>query len=153
MPRRTFSIAPLAFALATFAAPGLAAAQAVEVMKSPTCGCCTAWAEHMQHAGFDVALRDTPDDMLAQAKARLGITIATASCHTAMVEGYVIEGHVPAEDVRRLLAERPDAVGLSVPGMPIGSPGMEMGDAAEPYEVLLLRRDGGTEVFARHGTN
>ncbi|MDT8344795.1 MAG: DUF411 domain-containing protein [Thermohalobaculum sp.] len=140
-----------AFALAL--APGLAAAQAVEVMKSPYCGCCEGWAAHMQAAGFDVTLKDTPDDLLAAAKTRLGITPDTASCHTAMVEGYVVEGHVPAADVRRLLAERPDALGLSAPGMPMGSPGMETGAAAEPYEVLLLHRDGSSEVFARHGTN
>jgi len=153
MARVTFRLAPLALALATLAAPGLAAAQAVEVMKSPYCGCCEGWAQHMHDQGFQVSVQDTPDDVLAAAKTRLGITPATASCHTATVEGYVIEGHVPAEDVRRLLAERPDAVGLAAPGMPMGSPGMEMGGASEPYEVLLIRRDGSTEVFARHGVN
>ncbi|MCL5777931.1 DUF411 domain-containing protein [Limibaculum sp. FT325] len=147
------SAAALALILALGALPGIAAAQRVEVMKSPTCGCCEGWASHMQAEGFDVAVTDTPDDALAAAKARLGITPETASCHTATVEGYVIEGHVPAEDVRRLLAEQPEAIGLSAPGMPLGSPGMEMGGAAERYDVLLLRRDGTTEHFASHGAD
>ncbi|HMB77954.1 MAG TPA: DUF411 domain-containing protein, partial [Kiloniellaceae bacterium] len=83
-------------------------------------------------------------------KARSGISPKLSSCHTAFVEGYVVEGHVPADDVRRLLAERPEALGLALPGMPIGSPGMEMGSRRDPFDTLLIRRDGATEVFAHH---
>ena len=138
---------PLVLIAALAAAP--AAAQVLEVAKTPTCGCCDAWVRHMAEAGFDVLPRNLDSSALNRLKIAAGIVPETASCHTAMVEGYVVEGHVPAEDVRRLLAERPDAVGIAVPGMPIGSPGMEMGDETEPYEVLLIRRDGATETFAR----
>jgi hypothetical protein len=141
----------LATILTLGAVPALA--EPIEVMKTPTCGCCGAWVEHMAANGFEPTVKDMPHGMLNQVKARLGITPATASCHTAIVEGYVIEGHVPASDVERLLAERPEAIGLAVPGMPIGSPGMEMGDEREIYDVVLIRPDGTTEVFATHGAN
>jgi len=121
----------------------------VVVHKSPTCGCCQAWAEHMQAAGFPVETRDTQD--LDAIKAEVGVPYGQGSCHTARVGDYFVEGHVPADDVKRLLAERPDARGLTVPGMPVGSPGMEQGDAREPYDVLLVARDGSTTVFAHHG--
>ncbi|WP_282052411.1 DUF411 domain-containing protein [Phaeobacter inhibens] len=123
----------------------------IEVMKSPSCGCCTGWVGHLITSGFQTEVRNVTDDQLWQMKSRLGITDALASCHTAMVAGYVIEGHVPAQDITRLLAERPDALGLSVPGMPIGSPGMEMGDDTEPFATLLIRPDGNSEIFARNG--
>jgi hypothetical protein len=87
---------------------------------------------------------------IVQHKMRLGLSAPLFSCHTGEIEGYVVEGHVPPEDIRRLLAERPDAVGLSVPGMPVGSPGMEYGDNRDAYDVLLVRRDGSTEVFASY---
>jgi hypothetical protein len=93
-------------------------------------------------------VRDVDEDALWAAKLMAGVTPETASCHTAMIDGYVVEGHVPAEDVRRLLAERPRALGLSVPGMPVGSPGMEMGARKDPYDVLLLLPGGATTVFA-----
>lgn len=149
MDRRTFVIA----ALSTVAVAPLARAEnpTVEVFKSPTCGCCTAWVDHLREAGFEVTARDVDGDRLNAVKAENGITYDTASCHTALVAGYVVEGHVPAEDIQRLLAERPEAKGLSVPGMPIGSPGMEMGNEREPYETLLILPDGTTEVFASHG--
>ena len=102
----------------------------------------------MRAAGFDVQARDLGQPALAAKKAAAGISGGHASCHTAFVGGYVIEGHVPAEDVRRLLAERPEAPGLAVPGMPAASPGMDMG--SEPYEVLLVGDDGSARVFARH---
>ncbi|MEX1994814.1 MAG: DUF411 domain-containing protein [Steroidobacteraceae bacterium] len=121
----------------------------VVVHKSPTCGCCQAWAEHMQDAGFPVETRDTQD--LDTIKAEVGVPFGQGSCHTARVGKYFIEGHVPADDVKRLLAEKPDARGLTVPGMPIGSPGMEQGEIREPYDVLLVARDGTTTVFAHHG--
>lgn len=124
-----------------------AARPVVTVYKSPTCGCCTAWAEHMREAGFPVETVDVGD--MSAVKRRYGIPPGLQSCHTAVVDGYAIEGHVPAEDVKRLLAEAPEAGGLAVPGMPIGSPGMEQGDTVEPYEVLLVD-DGQATVFARH---
>lgn len=122
----------------------------VVVHKSPTCGCCIVWAEHMRKAGFPVELRDETD--LGPVKRRAGLPAGKGSCHTAMVAGYFIEGHVPAADVKRLLATKPDAKGLTVPGMPIGSPGMEMPDGrTQPYAVELVKRDGTTEVYSRHG--
>ena len=148
MDRRHFILATLA-SLA-FARPAAATSTRIEVYKSPTCGCCSAWVEHMTRAGFEMDARDLAQDSLYAFKARSGITPELASCHTAMVDGYVIEGHVPAGDVERLLAERPNALGLAVPGMPIGSPGMEVGNQRDAFETLLLLRDGSTEVFERH---
>ena len=119
------------------------------VHKSPTCGCCNSWIEHMRKAGFKVESRNVDD--MSPVKARVGVPPAKGSCHTAEVGGYFIEGHVPAEDVKRLLAERPDAKGLTVPGMPGGSPGMELPDGSvHPYVVELVARDGTTSEFARH---
>ncbi len=113
------------------------------------CGCCHAWTDRMADAGMRVTLEDTED--LAGQAARLGIPQGLEGCHVGEIEGYVISGHVPPEDIRRLLAERPEANGLIVPGMPVGSPGMEMGGQTDPYEVLLLGRDGRTSVYASHG--
>ncbi|MGD9878534.1 MAG: DUF411 domain-containing protein [Reyranella sp.] len=119
------------------------------VHRSPSCGCCTAWIRHMSRAGFDVQVRNADD--LTPIKARVGVPAELGACHTAEVAGYFIEGHVPAEDVARLLAERPMARGLSVPGMPRGSPGMPAGpgDAIE-YDVLLVGLAGSTRVYAHH---
>ena len=122
------------------------AATKVLVYKSPTCGCCTAWVDRMKAAGFEVTTRDVPD--VAPIKARYGIPARLSSCHTGLVEGYAIEGHVPPADVQRLLKEKPKAVGLAVPGMPMGSPGME-GPRKEPYDVLLVQQGGATRVFAK----
>lgn len=120
------------------------------VTKSPTCGCCGAWIEHMRHAGFEVDVHDTED--VHSVKEQLGVPFGKGSCHTAQVGGYFIEGHVPAQDVKRLLAEQPDAKGLAVPGMPMGSPGMEMPDGRiQPYVVELVAKDGSTSAFAIHG--
>lgn len=125
-----------------------AALPAMTVYKTPTCGCCSAWADRMAEAGFAVETVDLPD--LSQVKRDLGIPPSAASCHTAVVGGYAVEGHVPAADVKRLLAEQPDARGLAVPGMPIGSPGMEVpGRPADAYDVLLVT-DEGASVFASH---
>ena len=121
----------------------------VVVYKLATCGCCETWSEHMQAAGFRVETRDTQD--LDAIKTEAGVPFGQGSCHTAKVGDYFVEGHVPADDVKRLLGERPDALGLTVPGMPIGSPGMEQGDTREPYDVLLVAKDGSTTVFAHHG--
>ncbi len=120
------------------------------VYKSPTCGCCTAWVDHMRAAGFRARIQEQAD--LSPIRKAQGIPDALAACHTAQIGGYALEGHVPATDVRRLLTERPRAIGLSVPAMPLGSPGMEMPDGRkQPFETLLVLRGGGTRVFARHG--
>lgn len=120
----------------------------VTVYKSPTCGCCSKWANHMEAGGFPVETVDVTD--LGVVKAEHGVPARLGSCHTAVVDGYAVEGHVPAVDVKRLLAERPDAAGLAVPGMAIGSPGMETpGRRPDRYEVLLVR-DGDATVFAQH---
>jgi len=116
------------------------------VYKSPTCGCCVKWVEHMQDAGFVVESRDMRD--MGSIKRHLGIPDVASSCHTAVVEGYVIEGHVPAEYVQKLLREKPDIPGIAVPGMPIGSPGME-GPNAKPYEVVVFNQEEVTDIFAR----
>ena len=123
-----------------------AAAPAITVSKDPNCGCCTGWAEHLRQAGFAVNVVNTDD--LPAIKTRLGVPADLASCHTAEVNGYVIEGHVPADAITRLLREAPAAKGLAVPGMPIGSPGME-GGAPETYEVVLFGGEA-RKVFARY---
>ncbi|MEM7415262.1 MAG: DUF411 domain-containing protein [Gemmatimonadota bacterium] len=117
----------------------------VLVYKTPTCGCCNGWIEHMRQAGFTVDARDVRD--LMTVKMDGGVPPQMSSCHTALVDGYVVEGHVPAEHVARLLAERPEVAGIAVPGMPIGSPGME-GRNPEPYQVLSFTHDGEAAVFA-----
>jgi hypothetical protein len=121
----------------------------IQVYKTPTCGCCTKWIDHLEAAGFVVESRDLSD--LTVIKATNGVPARLASCHTAVVAGYVIEGHVPASDIERLLRERPAVSGLAVPGMPKGSPGMELPDPRrhERYEVLAFGPDG-IEVFATH---
>lgn len=115
------------------------------VYKTPTCGCCKNWVEHVQAAGFQVEVHDTAD--VAPIKNEHGLPQHLASCHTAIVDGYVIEGHVPADVIRRLLAERPQVAGIAVPGMPAGSPGMEMGSRRDPYDVIAFARDGKVSVF------
>ena len=120
------------------------------VHKSASCGCCAAWVEHMQKAGFAVEVRNS--DNINPVKQRVGVPLGQGSCHTAEVGGYFVEGHVPAADIKRLLTEQPDAKGLVVPGMPAGSPGMELPDGrVQAYTVDLVERDGTTTVFARHG--
>lgn len=120
------------------------------VHKSPSCGCCTSWVTHMRESGFQVEVRNVHD--LSQIKERMGVPRDKASCHTAEVDGYFVEGHVPAKDVLRLLAERPDARGIAVAGMPLGSPGMEMPDGrVESYTVDLVALDGASSDYARYG--
>ncbi|MBK9362966.1 MAG: DUF411 domain-containing protein [Rubrivivax sp.] len=134
-----------AWPAATLATP--AARVLVEVWKDPSCGCCGDWILHLQANGLAVKVNDTGNTAMRR---RLGIDLKYGSCHTALVGGYAIEGHVPAREIHRLLKERPAALGLAVPGMPVGSPGMD-GDAyggrKDPYDVLLLARDGGARVF------
>lgn len=122
---------------------------AMTVYRAPTCGCCGGWVEHVTEHGFEPESEMTQD--MASVKEGFAVPMNLSSCHTAVVEGYLIEGHVPAEDIRRLLAERPDARGLAVPGMPVGSPGMEMGDQLDRYDVLLFDDQGSTEVWASYG--
>ncbi|MFZ2305912.1 MAG: DUF411 domain-containing protein [Rhodoferax sp.] len=132
---------------------GLALAQdtrMVQVWKDPNCGCCKDWIAHIERSGFKATVHETGN---TAARARLGMPQTFGSCHTALVGGYVLEGHVPARDIQRLLQERPQALGLAVPGMPIGSPGMDgpaYGGQRDPYEVLLVLKDGSSKVFRRY---
>lgn len=126
------------------------ASDRVLVHKSPTCGCCTLWVEHLRANGFTVEVQEEAD--VASSKRRLGVPPPLASCHTAEVGGYFVEGHVPAADIRRLLTQRPALRGLAVPGMPAGSPGMEMPDGrVAPYTVHQVQTNGDVSDFARHG--
>lgn len=125
----------------------VAAATEVTVYKSPACGCCKNWVKHMQANGFSVETIDVAD--VTPYKFKNGIGPMLASCHTALVEGYAIEGHVPASDIKRLLKERPKIQGLAVPGMPSGSPGMEQG-YQDPYNVLSFDKAGNVSVYSRH---
>lgn len=119
------------------------------VYRSPTCGCCGDWVEHMRAEGFTVEVEDVQD--LVAVKNRLGVPSHLGSCHTAVIGDYLVEGHVPADDVRRMLAESTDAAGIAVPGMPIGSPGMEVpGQPGQPYDVMAFDKDGQTRVFASY---
>ncbi|GKY88097.1 DUF411 domain-containing protein [Sinisalibacter aestuarii] len=126
------------------------AGPAIHVMKDPNCGCCSAWIEILENDGFTVTTEASTGTLLMRYKLDSGIPQEMASCHTGRVEDYMIEGHVPVADIRRLLDELPDAVGLAVPGMPYGSPGMGPETEREAYDVFLIRRDGGTEVFSHH---
>ena len=138
------------FALAGSAQAQTRGSRALAVYKSPTCGCCDGWVAHMRQAGFTVAVHVVADP--GTVRRSRGLPDALASCHTGVIDGYAIEGHVPAADVVRLLAERPEAVGLALPGMPLGSPGMETPDGRkQPFDTLLVLRSGRTRVFGRHG--
>ena len=143
----------LVLSLMIFGVTPVAAADtpsSIEVWKSATCKCCGAWVKHLEANGFAVTVNDADTSALAALKRQAGVGDKLASCHTAKIDGYVVEGHVPSSDIKRLIAERPDATGLTVPGMPVGSPGMEQGAEFEPYDVLLIKKDGATEVFAKH---
>ncbi|MFC4353063.1 DUF411 domain-containing protein [Fodinicurvata halophila] len=142
-----FLAGSLLLALLQLSLPTLAS-EKLEVYKSPYCNCCEAWVRHMREAGFAVEVHDVED--LAPIKQSHGITPDLASCHTAVLGDYVIEGHVPAEDVARLLEAAPQAKGLAVPGMPLGSPGMEQGNRSQPYDVIVFTETGKQAVFARH---
>ncbi len=134
--------------LALLACAGNAAAATLAVTKTATCGCCAKWVEHMRKAGFKVTVRDVAD--VAPTAKRLGVPTHLRSCHTSQIGGYAIEGHVPAADVKRLLAKRPKAAGIAVAGMVMGSPGMEHGDHRQPYQTILFDKAGKTQVFASH---
>ena len=133
------------------AAPRAVAAQTptrIVVYKTPTCGCCGKWIDYMRANGFTVEVHDQND--LTQLKRTAGVSEANASCHTGQIGGYVVEGHVPVEAIRRMLRERPQIVGLAVPGMIVGTPGMEQGNQRPPYDVVAIGRDGRTSVYERH---
>jgi hypothetical protein len=134
--------------LALLACVESAAAATIEVVKSPYCGCCTLWIEYLRAEGFEVRVVDTED--VDPAARSAGVPDDLRSCHTASIDGYAVEGHVPAADIRRLLDERPEAAGIAVPGMPVGSPGMEQGSVRQPYETILFTREGRRRTFARH---
>jgi hypothetical protein len=135
-------LSPSLLAVAALAPPE------VEVFKSPYCGCCSAWVEHLQAADFAVKVTQVKDS--AASRKRLGIADTYGSCHTATVGGYVLEGHVPAAEVKRLLATKPNALGLAVPGMPPSAPGMDVPGRRDRYDVLLVNKQGGHTVFARY---
>ena len=152
-PLRRHLLTALPVLAAALAAPRLvratvaATSTPVEVWKDPSCGCCHDWIEHMQANGFSFTIHDTGNNAV---RTRLGLPQKLGSCHTALVGGYLIEGHVPASDVRALLQQKPKALGLAVPGMPVGSPGMDgavYGNRRDPYDVLLVARDGSTRIF------
>ncbi|HEU4830065.1 MAG TPA: DUF411 domain-containing protein [Gemmatimonadales bacterium] len=127
----------------------LAAAPVISVYKSPSCGCCKNWVEHVKAAGFTVEVHDV--DNLSDIKADAGVPASARSCHTAIVGGYAIEGHVPAATIQRLLEEKPAIAGIAVPGMPVGSPGMEVpGQPADKYDVVAFKADGSTSVYESH---
>lgn len=149
-PRRRV-LGTLAFAVSAALLPAVTRAAdetiAADVWKGPTCGCCNDWITHLEANGFSVTAYNEGN---SAARARLGMPLRFGSCHTADIGGYAIEGHVPAREIHRLLEEQPDAVGLTVPGMPIGSPGMDgpvYGGRRDPYDVLLIGRDGSARVF------
>ena len=150
MKRRQWLTAAAALAATGLHLSALAQATPVQVWKDPSCGCCHLWVEHLQASGFKVEVFDVGN---TAARKRLGMPEKLGSCHTASVGGYVIEGHVPATDIQRLLKDRPAALGLSVPGMPIGSPGMdgpEYKGRKDAYDVLLVQKDGSTKSFQHH---
>lgn len=157
MDRRTFLMTGACGTLVSSLIPAGASAQGttgtapvINVLKSPTCGCCTAWVAHLRNTGFAVEAEDVDQDTLWAAKDRLQIAPEFAGCHTAIVGDYFLEGHVPAADITRLLAERPAALGLTVPGMPMSAPGMGGPGAGDSFETLLVAANGQTSVFARH---
>lgn len=151
LPSRRLVLAAGATLLALPRVTGAQGPVSIDVWKDPNCGCCGEWIRHLQAHGMQVRVFDTGNVAMRQ---RLGIAPTYGSCHTAMVGGYAIEGHVPAREILRLLKEKPKAIGLAVPGMPIGSPGMdgpEYKGRQDPYEVLLLLEGGGSRVFQRYG--
>lgn len=155
LSRRSFVAAlPFAFVACSGAVSSGSAADAAEplpelvVYKTPTCGCCTAWIDHVRDAGFTIRTVEVEDTM--PVATQYGVPGQLRSCHTAIIEGYAVEGHVPVREIRRLLAERPAIAGIAVPGMPIGSPGMEMGERRDPFTVFAFTRDGRAGAFATY---
>ena len=133
----------------TSQAAATASSETVTVYKSTSCQCCAHWVDHMRANGFEVQVENTEE--LSAVKARLGVPAGLRSCHTAVVGSYVVEGHVPARDVKRMLASESEIAGVAVPGMPVGSPGMERGDRVDPYSVLAFNEGGQTQIVAEYG--
>lgn len=149
--RRSIVGAAVTLLAVPMAIRGVLAAQAlppVAAYRNPGCGCCEQWAERMRQAGFSLTMSDDPE--LAQRREKFGVPADIAGCHTASVGDYIVEGHVPPKDILRLLEEKPVARGLSVPGMPVGSPGMESAVAGESYDVLIFAADGSSKIFASY---
>jgi hypothetical protein len=150
--RRQFLQRALAFPAAAIFLnkTAIAASSSVTVLayRNPGCGCCEKWSGLMKAAGFEISMEDDPD--LSARKAKLGVPTQIAGCHTALIGPYVFEGHVPPEDIIIFLAEKPEALGLAVAGMPVGSPGMEMGESKDPYDVLMFKADGTWTSYAKH---
>jgi len=144
-------IAGLAYGVAAQQkAPAAAALPKVTVYKTSSCGCCRMWVDHMKASGFDVQAMDVSSaDVRAVSKAA-GLRDEETSCHTAKIGNYTVEGHVPADDIKRMLKEKPAIAGIAAPGMPMGSPGMDQGGAREPYDVVAFTKDGRSTVFAKH---
>jgi hypothetical protein len=145
------AIAITAFGLGVAAQqkPAATAAQKITVYKTSSCGCCKLWVDHLKASGFDVQAMDVSSEEVRAVSKAAGLKDDGASCHTAKVGNYVVEGHVPADDIKRMLKEKPAIAGIAAPGMPQGSPGMEQG-SKEPYDVLAFTKDGKTTVYAKH---
>ena len=148
MDRREFVIGTLA--ITAFPANVFSMSDSLIVYRTETCGCCGEWVKRMISGGLRAEVQFVNDELLKSIKSQLGISTELSSCHTATISKYFVEGHVPVNDIHRMLFERPQARGLTVPGMPIGSPGMEMGNTKEPFDTLLVFENGRTEVFNRH---
>ena len=131
--------------------PGLAddgLAKDIVVYKNPSCGCCTKWIRYLEENDYNVTIKDTRD--IFEVKSRLGVPEKLAACHTAVIDGYVIEGHLTHRDIKRLLLFRPEVTGIAVPGMPVGTPGMEIGNTVEPYDVVSFDENGNMKIFVEH---
>lgn len=150
LSRRGFVLGACAASVAGTVPAMADAGSALHVLKDPNCGCCSAWVDIVQADGFEVTVEESMGTALARYKLDNGIPQEMASCHTGTIAGYMIEGHVPPADIRRLLEERPDAIGIGVPGMPYGSPGMGPESEREAFEVFLIGRDGSTSVYTSY---
>ena len=148
MNRRDFVIGILA--ITAIPANVFSMSETLIVYRTETCGCCGEWVKRMISGGLRAEVQFVNDELLKSIKSQLGIPIQLSSCHTATISQYFIEGHVPVSDIHKLLIERPQARGLTVPGMPIGSPGMEMGNTREAFDTFLVFENGRTEIFNRH---
>lgn len=146
-------VAFVLFFCSLFSATAIAEPIPMSVQKTNGCGCCLSWMEHLKRHGFAPKGEDMYAGLLVRLKIDSGVPQSMFSCHTAFVDGYLVEGHVPAADIHRLLEERPEALGLAVPGMPYGSPGMGPEEDRESYDVFLIRKDGSTEVFTSYSGN
>jgi hypothetical protein len=143
------AITGLGLGVAAQQKPAAAAAQKVTVYKTSSCGCCKLWVDHMKASGFDVQAMDVSAEQVRSVSKAAGLKDDDVSCHTAKVGNYIVEGHVPADDIKRMLKEKPAIAGIAAPGMPQGSPGMEQG-SKEPYDVVAFTKDGKTTVYAKH---